>query len=97
MKKRNDVWMCQISEILDSRVVDLLCLTARAVRHIHPKRQPNLTHCAGYRASAMRDRAAASQTANALLLSPAPISTKNPRKRNSKPTYKSKSEADNGG
>lgn len=48
------IYMCQILVILDARVVDLLCLTAKTVRHFHPKRQPDLTHCAPYRASAMR-------------------------------------------
>ena len=44
-------------EILDSQAEALLCLPGKTVRHFHPKRQPNLTDCAGYRASAMRDKA----------------------------------------
>ncbi len=39
---------CQIPELLDSRVVDLLCLPGKTVRHFHPNRQAKLAHCRRY-------------------------------------------------
>lgn len=54
---------CQISGIFDSGREDFQCQTAEAVRHFHPNRQANLTHCAGGKASAMRDEADLQQLA----------------------------------
>lgn len=39
MKKRNDVWMCQMSAILDSIRFNYLEIGRIPVRHFHPKRR----------------------------------------------------------